>query len=86
MIEAKLLSYGLGTLQSWQAFQAARKKYPGVRRFTVDHSGESVVARPIRPASRFEQEQQRLSSRLRELGGQEQQRLTGRLLEIKQNL
>ena len=57
------------------SFQEARKKYPGVRFFTVDHTGERPVARPRRSTSHVEQEQQRLSRRLREISAQEQQQL-----------
>ena len=43
---ARLAGYGLGSLESWEAVQRARAKYPGVTKWTVDHTGNRAVARP----------------------------------------
>ena len=84
-IERKILTYGSGSLESWRAFQEGRKRYPGVRHFTIDYSGERAVARP-KVLSPPEQEQERLARRLRELRAQEERSRADRLREIERTL
>lgn len=65
MIE-RLMAYGLGSYQSYQAVQRAKKKYPHAKHFTVDHTGPVPVARPS-VATPVEKQQERLARRLKQL-------------------
>ena len=81
-IETKILAYGSGTLESWEAVQRAKKKYPGVTRFTVDHTGPRPVARPAY-VSPVDREQERLARRLQEIAAQQHRSMGSRLATIK---
>ncbi len=70
---------------SYMAVQRAAKRYPGVRRFAVDHSGPELVARPM-VESPVERQQDQLDRRLAAMRAQAERSLTERLAEIQRSL
>ena len=81
----RMAVYHPAAYESYMAVVRARQRYPGVTRFDVDHSGPELVARPAR-LSLAEQQQERLSRRLRELRAQEERSLTNRLRDVQRTL
>ena len=69
---------GLGSLRSWQAFQEARKKYPGAKRFSINYSGPQPKITPHYTSSATS------TTRRARAGSTQQDRIAARLAEIQQ--
>ena len=69
-----------GPYRSVAAIERAKKRYPGVTKWSIDHSGLEPVAYP-QVSSPAAEQQERLARRLREIARQEHAELGSRLAE-----